>query len=201
MTHRASDFPPKQVECRTGAELERKWLGGFRLEINREKEGRSWLACLCDFFCVGIFLCLFVTILPIMYFKSSVQVIRYVLHNFIWRVFMWIEGLVLFNFSLSFAFWNLLLNIVYLRLELHLMWYPISEQPELCKQKVSEIGHNWDKPLNYLPIHIWFFFCLFMNCRRFNWFLRKYSRNEMKMQQEIQPIMQCNHGLVRTHEG
>ena len=39
VTHRASDFPPKQVECRTGAELERKyvWLGGFRLEINRER--------------------------------------------------------------------------------------------------------------------------------------------------------------------
>ena len=69
---------------------------------------------------------------------------------------MWIEGLVLFNFSLSFAFWNLLLNIVYLRLELHLMWYDI--QTAWIMQTKIKLGHNWDKPLNYLPIHIWFFF-------------------------------------------
>ena len=138
--------------------------------------------------------CYYFTDYVLQKFSSS----NYVLHNFIWRVFMWIEGLVLFNFSLSFAFWNLLLNIVYLRLELHLMWYDI--RTAWIMQTKIKLGHNWDKPLNYLPIHIWFFFCLFMNCRRFNWFLRKYSRNEMKMQQEIQPIMQCNHGL-RTHEG
>ena len=107
MTHRASDFPPKQVECRTGAELERKWLGGFRLEINWEKRRAELVGMPLWFLLCWDFLMLFLTFFyyyVLQKLSSSTMYFKILIER---SLLMWIKGFTDYSRPMKpFSHWN-----------------------------------------------------------------------------------------------